>query len=134
MSGIDPQARLRWIEKLAADFPGEQAINITLCWENDHGVAGVYSFPHDSYVFLHNGQRNVESLAEAAVVLRGIFVDEIVAVTAYAKDQVVYSGLAPASDPSSGFTVLDGHSSSRDMPDIDYETIETWSKGLLEQE
>jgi hypothetical protein len=131
---INPQARLRWIEKLAADFPGEHAINITLCWENRHGVAGVYSFPNEAHVFLNNNQQNVESIAEAAGILRQIFADEVVAVTAYAKDQVVFSGLAPASEPSSGFHVLDGRNSTRDMPDIDQVTIETWSGGLVEKE
>jgi hypothetical protein len=131
VSEVDPSARLRWLEKLASDFSGGHAIHLTLTWENDHGVAGVLSYPNETFVYLHNAQQSVESLSEAAQLLRAIFADQLVAVTAFAGDQVVYSGLAPASDPSGGFNQLD-KPLVRDMPEIDFVTIENWSSGLQE--
>lgn len=122
------------MEKLAEDFPGERAITMSVCWENAHGTAGVHSYPNEFYVFLHNAQQHVESLAEAQDLLRKIFADEIVAVNAYAGEQHVYSGLAHASEPSAGFGALDGHSGMRDMPEINVVTVESWSKGMIEQE
>jgi hypothetical protein len=132
VSETDPAARLRWLQKLASDFPGESGIEMILTWENEHGVAGVSSNPKGAQVFLNGGEQSVESLAEAAHVLRGVFADQIVAVKAYAKETLVYSGLAPATDPSAGFGALDGLGGSRNMPDIDFVTIESWSKGLHE--
>jgi hypothetical protein len=131
LNQIDPDARLRWLSKLAQDFPETSSINMTLFWENDFGSAGVYSYPNESYVFLFNAQQRVESLAEATNVLRGIFAGEIVAVSAYAKDQLVFTGLAPANDPSGGFNILDTPAKG-DMPNIDHVTIESWTNGLQE--
>jgi hypothetical protein len=55
-------------------------------------------------------------------------------VKAFAREQFVYCGLAPASEPSASFGKLDGHTSGRDMPDIDYVTIENWSSGLQDRD
>jgi hypothetical protein len=83
-------------------------------------------------VSLFDEEQEVASLLEARDLLRRIFADEIAAVCAYANEEFVYSGLAPTDTPSAGFHVLDGHSSSRDMPDIDYVTVATWSHGVHE--
>jgi hypothetical protein len=120
-----PAARLHWLEQLARAFPTTSYINLTLGWENEHGTAGVQSFEGESFVFLHNAQQSVESLAEATNLLRAIFADELVAVSAYADGQFLHCGLAPKTDPSANFGGLRG---------AEYVTIETWSGGLQEDE
>lgn len=132
VSDIDPAVRLRWLQKLAADLPSGGVINMTLCWEGPHGPAGVYSYPNESWVFLFNAQKSVESLAEAIHLLGAIFANDVVAVSAYAEDQLVYTGLRPRADVSGGFNLLDTPSAG-DMPRIDWVTVESWSRGMEEE-
>jgi hypothetical protein len=132
VTGIDPQARLRWLQEIASKLPTGSFINITLAWENEHGAAGVHSYSTAATVYLNNAEYEVESLEEAASILRRIFADEVVAVCAYSRDQLVYRALAPASEPSAGFGVLDPMGSTPNMPQVDHVTIETWSGGLQE--
>ena len=130
---MDAEARFRWLQKLASEFPSEgQFLTLTLGWENQHGTAGVICDAGGMYVYLFTGQQTVESLSEATDLLRRIFADEIVSVTAYEKGTIVYNGLAEAGAPSVGFNGLDGPS-SRDMPSIDIVLIESWSRGAHEE-
>jgi hypothetical protein len=63
---------------------------------------------------------------EAAAILKGIFADEIVCVTALEKDTPVHYALARHDDPTSSFTRLDGPGGSS-MPAIDHVMIRSWS-------
>lgn len=131
---MDAEARFRWLQKLASEFPSEGFFfNLTVGWENEHGAAGVISDAGGMYVYLFTGQQTVGSLEEAVALLRRVFADEIVCVTAYAKESIVYNGLAEAHAPSVGFNSLDGPS-MRDMPDIDIVLIESWSRGAHEDD
>lgn len=107
-----------------------------LFWENDHGVAGV-TLATDGVctVYLFGEEQEIETLSEAGEVLRRIFADEIASVRAYANEQFVYGGLAPTNDPSAAFNRLtpDG-SRSKNMPDIDYVVVSTWSRGAHEED
>jgi hypothetical protein len=130
---IEADVRLRWLEKLAKEFPdGTPQLDVTLHWENEHSHAGVTASPADVFVYLNSGQQSVESFEEAASILRQIFADEVVCVTAFADGQSVYVGLAPAAGPSAAFGRLDGRGATPDMPQIDTVMIETWSSGLVE--
>lgn len=129
---LAPEARLRWLEKIAAGLPNGSFINITLAWENEHGSAGVHSYMNEATVYLNNAQHSVTSLDEAASILRSIFADDVVSVSAFSKGELVYCALAPASEPSRGFGILDPHGGTPNMPQIDYVMIETWSSGLQE--
>jgi hypothetical protein len=130
-AGVSPQARLDGLIKLAAETPPGSVIHLSLVWENEHGSAGVASEGEGVRVFLHGADKDVESLAEAARLLRGIFSDQIVKVSGYSRDQLVYLGLADANDVSAGFNTLDTPALG-DMPSIDEVMIETWSRGLEE--
>lgn len=128
---MSPQARLDGLMKLAAEMPPGSEVHLSLLWENEHGSAGVALEGESVQVFLHGANKDVGSLAEAARLLRGIFADEIVKVSGYARDELVYVGLADSNDASAGFNTLDTPALG-DMPSIDEVMIETWSKGLEE--
>ncbi|MDP3736509.1 MAG: hypothetical protein Q8R02_03910 [Hyphomonadaceae bacterium] len=69
---------------------------------------------------------------EAARLLKGIFDDEIVCVTALEKDVPVHEALARHDDPTASFTRLD-RPIVRDMPAIDHVMIRSWT-GKRDQE
>jgi hypothetical protein len=132
---IDPLLQIKALQELARKLPPGSKRQSHLFWENDHGVAGAtLTTDGRCLVYLFGAEQEVETVADAGELLKRILADEVVSVRAYANEVLVYEGLAPASHPSAGFSRLDGHSSSRDMPDIDYVTIETWSTGLIESE
>jgi hypothetical protein len=126
------EEQLRWLESVAKEVRPGGRIDFTLSWENEHGSAGVLFEKGVPTVFLGSGQRALESVGEVAPTLRGIFADEIVAVTAFDKDMIVFSGLASASDPSASLP-RPGRSGGG-VPNIDDMMIETWSGGLQEKE
>jgi len=130
VSGGDAAARFTQLKALAAQFPGESQLDLSIYWQNEHGQAGVSSAADGFSVFFNSHMQPVESLDEAAGILRGIFADEIVLATGYEKDIPVYRAFAPASDPTLGFNKLDRSHHSVDVPRIDDLTIETWSSGL----
>jgi hypothetical protein len=83
---------------------------------------------------LFGGEQEVESISEAGELLKGIFADKIAVVQAYAKETFVYSGLAPADDPTSAFNIPNEEEDHNlDKPDVDYVTISTWSRGIHEE-
>jgi len=114
-------------------MPGGSEITVSLVWENEHGQAGIVSGPKDAKIFLFSAEQALESNAQAVDLLRQILNDEVACVRAYAKECLVYCGLAPTSDPSAAFNHLSPSGSrSKNMPDIDYVNVETWSRGSLE--
>jgi hypothetical protein len=132
---IDPLLQIRALQELARKLPPGSKTQSHLFWENDHGVAGVtLTTDGRCAVYLFGEEQEVETVAEAGETLRRIFADEIASVRAYANEQFVYGGLAPASDPSAGFNgLVSGTSRSKTMPDIDYVVISTWSRGTHEE-
>jgi hypothetical protein len=72
------------------------------------------------------GSMTVDSPEEAVRVLKAIFADEIVCITALEKEVPVHHALAPYDDPTASFTRLDGPS-MRDMPAIDHVMVRSWT-------
>jgi hypothetical protein len=135
LSGItDPQLQVRALQELARKIPAEGKSQSTMFWENEHGSAGV-TVTGDKYtVFLFGGEQDVDSIAEAGELLQAIFAGKIAMVQAFANEQFVYQGLAPADDPASAFNLTnDKDDDNLDKPDADYVTISTWSRGLHEE-
>lgn len=123
--------RLQRLAELADAFSPDSAVGLTLSWENEHGEAGVNSFEGETFVYLFHGQAKVRSLAEAAQTLSRIFSGDIVAVRAFADEQVIYTGLAPASDPGATINEIDPPV-YQEKSRIDFVQVESWSRGLLE--
>ena len=117
--------------KLATEFPASMK-GFTVTWSNDHADVGVYTHQKGACVFFNGAEQEVSTLNDARDLLRRIFEDEIVAVTAYEKGDVSYTRMAPAADPAatlptpSAWTVVTGQ---RFVPDIDDIVIATWSGG-----
>jgi hypothetical protein len=132
---IDPMLQIRALQELARKLPPGSKVHSQLFWENDHGATGVTLMTDGRCtVYLFGEEQEVENLTAAADVLRRVFADEIASVKAYAKESVVYGGLAPTGDPSAGFNgVVFGTSHSKAMPDIDYVEIATWTRGIHEE-
>lgn len=131
---VDPVLQVKALQELARTLPPGRRMQTHLFWENDHGTAGA-TLETDGRcsVYLFDALQDVETLAEAAELLRAIFADEVAAVRAYANEVFVYGGLAPTDDPSAGFNGLASSTSrSKTMPDIDYVAIATWSRGYLD--
>jgi hypothetical protein len=97
-------------------------------WERDDTdeTAGVAADADGASVFLANAACEVASAREAIALLKRIFADEIVAVTAFEKGVVVFCELARADDPSAGFNKLDPIGGFN-MPHIDKVEIRSWS-------
>ena len=73
-------------------------------------------------------------MAAAGELLKAIFADKIAVVQAFANEQFIYQGLAPADDPTLAFNLTNVEEDDNlDKPDIDYVTISTWSRGLHEE-
>ncbi len=105
-----------------------------MSWENEHGSAGVTVTGDKCIVFLFGGEQEVDSIAAAGDLLQAIFADKITVVQAFAKEQFVYQGLAPADDPTSAFNLTNEEEDDNlDKPNVDYVTISTWSRGFHEQ-
>lgn len=77
-------------------------------------------------VYYGPGSVSVDSPEEAARLLKGIFADEIVCVTALENEVPVHHALAHHDDPTASFTRLDGPS-MRDMPAIDQVMVRSWT-------
>jgi hypothetical protein len=135
VTAVDHETQMRLLLTLATEFP-ESMQGFTVTWSNEHGNAGVYTHGGGARVFLNAAEQDVAKLDDARDLLRRIFADEIVAVTAYQQGHVVYTRLAPASDPAAtlptpnAWTVVTGH---RYVPDIDDLVIVTWSGGVQDK-
>jgi hypothetical protein len=135
LSGItDPQLQVRALQELARKIPAEGKSQATMLWENEHGSAGVTVTGDNCIVFLFGGEQEVDSIAAASELLQAIFADKIAVVQAFAKEQFVYQGLAPADDPTTAFNLTsEEEDDNLDKPDVDYVTVSTWSRGLHEE-
>jgi hypothetical protein len=134
MTPVDFDSQMRLLLKLASEFP-QSMKGFTITWSNDHADVGVYTHRQGACVFFNGAEQEVATLDNARDLLRGIFEDEVVAVTAYEKGKLSYSRLAPAADPAatlptpSSWTIVTGH---RYVPDIDDIVITTWNGGAQE--
>ncbi len=108
----------------------------TITWSNDHADVGVQTHQTGASVFFNSAEQEVSTLDDARDLLRRIFQDEVVSVTAYEKGALSYSRLAPAADPAatlptpSAWTIVSGQ---RFVPDIDDLMITTWTGGDQER-
>ncbi len=94
--------------------------------------AGLSADDQGLTVYCGPGSVTVDGREEAARLLKGIFADEIVCVTALEKEVPVHHALARHDDPTASFTRLDGPS-MRDMPAIDHVVVRSWT-GKRDQE
>lgn len=135
MTPVDYETQTRLLLKLATEFP-EAMKGFTVTWSNENSNAGVYTHEKGACVYLNAAEHEVATLDDARDLLRRIFADEIVAVTAYEKGNIAYTRLAPAADLAAtlptpnAWTVV---TAQRFVPDIDDIMIETWSSGTQEK-
>ncbi|HRO02147.1 MAG TPA: hypothetical protein PLS69_00875 [Terricaulis sp.] len=124
---ISDDDRLKLLRELARKFPGHDVrIDLSAQWEREGVVVAIHLGRDGMFVSLNGCQSQVESAAHALETLEGVFADRIVGVTAYDGDAPVYSGLAPADDPSAGFPRLD-KPGGFNMPPIDSIQLQSWS-------
>jgi len=129
---LAPEARLRWLQALAAELPEGGNINLCLFWENEHGSVGAHAYRTEMSVHFFGAEHPVTSLAEAAELLREIFAGEVVVLTAYEGERCVYRAMARTGDVSGGLNYL--QPMGRNLPEVDFVTRESWSQGLIEED
>jgi hypothetical protein len=103
-------------------------VEVSATWKDNRGWdAGVIANAEGISVFYGSAQTIAADPGEAARILRAIFTDEIVCVTALEDDMPVHDALARYDDPSASFTSLDRPSARGDMPAIDDVLIRSWT-------
>jgi hypothetical protein len=130
---IDPVSKARALQELARKLPPDAKNEASLFWENDHGTAGVALSDNECVVFLFNAQRPVESMYEAADLLKAILADEIVSVTGYYREQFAFCRLAPADAVGLGVPPP-GRPGFNESTPSDSLVVETWSRGVIKDE
>jgi len=129
VSAVAAEERLRLLRKLLQSFSTPDCwFDVNLVWENDFGRAGVYTNDQSASVFLNNAILQVNELADAEYVLRGIFADEIVSVTLYTNEEFDRCELVPLADLPLQAQRAEDEIANRNR------VIETWSKGMLKDE
>ena len=109
------------------------SIDMSASWADERDwTAGLTASSEEITVFYGPAIAEVESPEDAARLLKGIFRDEIVCVTALEKDMPVHHALARHDDLTASFNKLD-RPSARNMPDIDHVQVRSWS-GKRDQE
>lgn len=130
---IDPVSKARALQELARKLAPGAKNEASLFWENDHGTAGVALGDDKCVVFLFGAQQPVESMYEAADLLKAILADEIVSVTGYYREQFAFCRLAPAD--AVGLSVpAPGHPGLSESTPSDSLVVETWSRGMIKDE
>ncbi len=89
--------------------------------------AGVAADGHGLTVFYGPATKAAETPEEAAAILKAIFKDEIVCITALEKEIPIHHALARRDDPTASFTQLDRPGVSRNMPAIDHVMVRSWT-------
>jgi hypothetical protein len=109
------------------------SLSVSASWTDNRGWdAGVVADGEGMSVFYGPAWATAAGVEEAVGLLKGIFEDEIVCVTALEKDVPVHQALARHDDPTASFTALD-RPVVRDMPAIDHVMVRSWT-GKRDQE
>jgi hypothetical protein len=103
------------------------SISVSASWtDSREWDAGLTADDQGITAFYGPASAAVESAQEAARILRLIFADEIVCVTALERDTPVHHALDRHDDPTASFTALD-KPLARDMPAIDHVMVRSWT-------
>lgn len=117
----------RVVRAVASTGRSPVSIAVSASWTDERDWdAGLSADDTGLTVFYGPAAVTVESFEEAARMLKGIFADEIVCVTALERDVPVHHALARHDDPTASFTQLD-EPLVRDMPAIDHVLVRSWT-------
>ena len=126
---LDTQNRHDLVNRiLALTGVAPDDVEVSATWTDSKGWdAGVIVNAEGISVYYGPAQTIASDPGEAASILRAIFTDEIVCVTAFEDEMPVHQALARYDDPSASFTALDRPTARGDMPAIDDVLIRSWT-------
>lgn len=125
---MNERALLEFVTRtVAATKRRPDGMAVSAFWtDSQDWEAGVHAGSAEITVYYGPASKVVDSQTEAAELLKGIFADEVVCVTALEKETPILHALARHDDPTAAFTHLD-QPGAPNMPAIDHVMVRSWT-------